>query len=390
MVNEISIFQTKTLVARLLVKANASWSTPTTVLRFLSEGSTEYCFFVSDAAMASVRDMQPGRIYSVTVPFKTVKANDPGPGKYFGISCNVAVRLRHPLQYALVAPGAAATFGATVSFDFTSLAALDQVEDGGYVDLLGRVVEIDASQLMNALPKKNVTIANGDYYENVEFLGNHAGLGVVVGQIIACKGLQLKSWKGSRTCTTTLLSYICLDPGTEVGTVAEPSTGESPHKKAAMSKDCPRLTTLLIRDAATKMKREYEQNPMGPLPTAGFTVRGKVAPFTMDSFGGCPTFDKNGIAKIRFLADVSDVCGILERVTVWDAAAREMLKTDGSGLMALWNQCDDVEGQSTFLRAMNRAKDTVYDYVLEVVLREWKGQYSYQINVNAAVPVAPQ
>ena len=41
------------------------------------------------------------------------------------------------------------------------------------VDLLGRVVEIDATQLMNALPKKNVTIANGDYYENVEFLGNH-------------------------------------------------------------------------------------------------------------------------------------------------------------------------------------------------------------------------
>ena len=58
--------------------------------------------------------------------------------------------------------------------------------------------------------------------------------------------------------------------------------------------------------------------------------------------------------------------------------------------MALWNECDDVEGQSTFLHAMNRAKDTVYDFVLEVVLREWKGQYSYQINVNAAVPVAPQ
>ena len=81
MVNEISIFQPRTLVARLLVKANASWSTPTTVMRFLSEGSTEYCFFVSDAAIESVRNMQPGRIYNVTVPFRTVKANDAGPKK---------------------------------------------------------------------------------------------------------------------------------------------------------------------------------------------------------------------------------------------------------------------------------------------------------------------
>ena len=235
-----------------------------------------------------------------------------------------------------------------------------------------------------------MTIANGDYYENVEFLGNHAALGVVEDQVVACKGLQLKSWKSTRTCTTTLLSYISLDPDAGLGKVAEPSTGESPQKKATMSRDCPRLTTLLIRDAATKMKRAYEQNPVGPLPTAAFTVRGKVAPFTMDSFGGCPTFDKNGIAKIRFLADVSDVCGILERVTVWDAAAREMLKTDGSGLMALWSQCDDEDGQGTFLETMNKAKDTIYDYVLEVVLREWKGQYTYQINVNAAVTVAPQ
>ena len=158
---------------------------------------------------------------------------------------------------------------------------------------------------MNALPRKNVTIANGDCYENVDFLGNHAFLGVVEGQIVACKDLQLKSWKGSRTCTATLLSYISLDPDAAVGTVAEPSTGESSHKKATMSKDCPRLTTLLVRDAATKMKQEYEQNPLGPLPTASFTVRGKVAAFTMGSFGGCPTFEKNGIAEFRILADVS-------------------------------------------------------------------------------------
>ena len=154
MTNEVSPFKNKTLLARLLVKSETSWSTPTTVMRFLSEGSTEYCFFVSDAAMDSVKNMQPGRIYSVTVPFRTVKSNDLGPKKYFGISNDVAVRLKHPLQYSLAPPTIAATFGAAVSFEFTSLSALDQVEDGTYVDLLGRVVQIDATQLMNALQKK--------------------------------------------------------------------------------------------------------------------------------------------------------------------------------------------------------------------------------------------
>ena len=76
-----------------------------------------------------------------------------------------------------------------------------------------------------------MTIANGDYYENVELLGNHATLNVMENQVIACKGLILKTWKGTRTCTTTLLSYISLDPDTKLGTVAEASTGESPHKK---------------------------------------------------------------------------------------------------------------------------------------------------------------
>ena len=105
---------------------------------------------------------------------------------------------------------------------------------------------------------------------------------------------------------------------------------------------------------------------------------------------GCPTFEKNGIARIRFLADVHDACGSLQQVTVWDAAAREMLRNDGSGLMALWGNCEEKDGQTAFLQAMNIAKDTDYDIVLEVVLHEWKGKYTYRINVNAAVPVPPQ
>ena len=233
------------------------------------------------------------------------------------MSNDIAVRLsKYPLKHILAPPAAATSFTGTVPFAFTSLSTLDQMEDGGYVDLLGRVVHVDPSQLMNALPKKSVTIANGDYYETVELLGNHAALNVVENQVIACRGLTLRTWKGTRTCTTTLLSYIWLDPDARVGKVAQASTDESPRKKATVSKYCPRLTTLLIRDAAARMNTEYEQNPTGPLPTATYMVRGHLAPITMGSLSGCPTFEKNGIARIRFLADVYDTCGCLQQVTV--------------------------------------------------------------------------
>ena len=43
-----------------------------------------------------------------------------------------------------------------------------------------------------------------------------------------------------------------------------------------------------------------------------------------------------------------------------------------------------------FLGVMNKAKDTDYDFVLKVVLREWRGKYTYQISVNAAVAVTPR
>ena len=87
---------------------------------------------------------------------------------------------------------------------------------------------------------------------------------------------------------------------------------------------------------------------------------------------------------MRFRADVADCHGMLKEVTVWDAAAREMLKVNGNSLLALWEECETQEGQTAFLNTMNSAKAKNYDLVLEITLREWKGKFSYQINVNAA------
>ena len=142
-----------------------------------------------------------------------------------------AVRVKFPLKYTLATPTVAATFTGKVMFEFASLTTLDQMNDGSYVDMLGRVVHVDPTQLGNSLPKKLLTITNGDYYENVELLGDHAAINVVENQVVALKGLTLNSWKGARTCSTALLTYVLLNPDAAIGKVAEASTPESPQTR---------------------------------------------------------------------------------------------------------------------------------------------------------------
>ena len=165
--------------------------------------------------------VQRGRLHSIAVPFETDKVGDVGSRKYFGTSNDVAVGLTPPLQCSLAPRAVAPTSASTVSVDITSLSTLDQVDDGSYVDLLGRVVQIDATPFMSALPRKTVTIANGDNYGNMEFFGNHAALGVVEDQVVACNGLLPETWEGTRTCTATLLSCSSLDPDAGLGKAAE-------------------------------------------------------------------------------------------------------------------------------------------------------------------------
>ena len=381
---EISPFKEKVLEATLLTKCDANWKTPTTVLRLLSPSSVEYCAFLTDGAIASAISMEPGRIYRITVPAKTVKRGDGGPAKYFGIRNDVTMKFRFPLKFSLVPPGEVAAFSGSVTYAFVAFSTLDQAEDGSYVDLLGRVTDVDKSALTNSLPKQVITVCNGDFYETLEFLGERALMEVAVDDVLACKGLMLKSWKGTRTCSTTLLTYVAKSPAASVGTVTEASTGESPKKKATMARNCPTMTALNVLDSANKMKSDYERAPGVSMPSFTCMFRGRLLEITMDALESAPIFEKDGVAKVRFPADLVDGSGTLKRATVWDNAAREMLKVNGSGLLALWEGCDEAGGEEVFLRTMNAAKDTDYDFVLEVALRKWMAKYTFQINVNAA------
>ena len=289
---EISPFKEKEILAKVVVKANANWSQPTTVLRLLSASSVEYCVYLTEKAIDGASLLEHDRIYRITVPAKTVKMKDAGPAKYFGMDTDVTIRCKFPLKCSLATPADAASFGGNIAYKFVPLSTLNQADDGSYVDIHGRVTNIDNSQLCNTLPKKTLTIANGDFYETVELLGMHASLDVTENVVVACKGLVLKTWKGSRTCSTTLLSYILLNPDASVGRVADPSSEESPQKKATMAKNCPRMTTLLIQDAADKMKTDYEQRPEGPLPTFPCMLRGHLTEITMESLANAPIYEK--------------------------------------------------------------------------------------------------
>jgi hypothetical protein len=385
---EISPFKQKEIMVKLLVKSTPQWSEPTVVLRLLSSTSKQYCcYLTAPEAITSVAAMEAGRFDRLTVPPKCVKTNDQAPSKYYGISDTTTLRFKYPVQFALATSAESNSFPGTLAYNFVPFATLEQKPDGAFVDLLGRITHVDASELHAMLPKVVITLTSADYFERIECLGVHAQLRFQEAQTVACKGLMLKTYKGNRSCSTTMLSYLLLNAGETVGTVSPPSSQESPCKKATLTKASRELTTLLVRDWAESMLQETTRTTPSALPSGLCSLRGHLLPLTMENFPSAPTYERNGLPKIRFQADCADENGTLRYVTVWDTAARELLQVTGAALIDLWAACENEGGIEAFLERMNRATDTEYEFLLEVSIREWKGAYSYQISINNATEI---
>ena len=102
------------------------------------------------------------------------------------------------MQFAVATPEQSNSFLGTLAYDFQPFALLDQQTDGAFVDLLGRITQVDASEMYAKLSKVLITIASADYFEQIECLGAHALLGFQENQTLACKGVQVKTYKGNR------------------------------------------------------------------------------------------------------------------------------------------------------------------------------------------------
>ena len=166
------------------------------------------------------------------------------------------------------------------------------------------------------LSKVVITIASADYFEQIECLGAHALLGFQENQTLACKGVQVKTYKGNRCCATTLLSYLHLNTAESVGVVAPPSSLESPRKKATLTKVSQQLTTMTVTDWAESMLQDSLRTMPAILPSGVCTLRGRLCPLTMENFPSAPTYERNGQQQVRFQADCVDGKGTLKYVTV--------------------------------------------------------------------------
>ena len=101
--------------------------------------------------------MEAGRFYRLTVPPKCVKTNDQGPSKYYGIPDTTTLRFKYPVQFALATSEASNSFTGTLAYNFLPLATLEQKPDGSFVDLLGRITHVDASDMYSELPNVVIT-----------------------------------------------------------------------------------------------------------------------------------------------------------------------------------------------------------------------------------------
>ena len=55
----------------------------------------------------------------------------------------------------------------TLAYNFQTFALLDQQTDGAFVDLLGRITQVDARGMFAKLSKVVITIASADYFEQI-------------------------------------------------------------------------------------------------------------------------------------------------------------------------------------------------------------------------------
>ena len=180
---------------KLLVKSTAQWSEPTVILRLLSPSSKQYfCYLTDTKAISSVEGMEAGRFYRLSVPPRCVKTNDPGPSKHYGITDTTTLQFKYPVQFALATSEESNSFIGTLAYNFLPFATLDQEPDGAFVDLLGRITHVDASDMCARLPKVVLTLTSGDHYEQIECLGVHALQGFRENENLACKGLMVKTY----------------------------------------------------------------------------------------------------------------------------------------------------------------------------------------------------
>ena len=367
-------------VGMLLAKASPpGWAKSTLLLRFAEENGINTVFVLTDAACDKFASCEVWRIYAMEVPGKCVKTVD--SGRKDGVPNIQEVRMQFPCQISL----SKVAWPIPLRYDCMNWSSLNQLEVDTFIDLIGRVIEKPVVDLNDGLAKMRVDLCSGEMRQVVTFLGEHAGIQISVGDVVALSGIRIKEWRSERTLQTVFLTVVEVNPVPRLGlpSVAEINV-DQPKTKALRMTPRSLVSVLEVQNLSHLMLQRAEDG--GDITPQDVFLLGSFHKFNDDFFvADPPIVGDSPKEKICWNTRFTDVSGSLD-VKVWDRACFELFGVAASKLREMWESgVEDEDARVEVLEKLNRHLDKMWR--ASCTLNIWSfgtkhRQHRVQINVN--------
>ena len=205
--------------AMLVAKGKQKLFPGTLLLRFVDATGTSIKFVVFGSAISQFSGCKLLRIYDVEIPNKCVRMS--GDAQPHGVKHNLEVVLGD--RCGLRVSNEAWPF--KYPYEFIDWIKLDQLGADAFVDIIGTVIVEPSFDSNNFSPKLHVQLGNGDFRQDVEFLGDHANLQIQRGDVLALAGLRVRGLKRHRCLRGDSLTIVEINPSRRVDIPAVPRPG---------------------------------------------------------------------------------------------------------------------------------------------------------------------
>ena len=324
------------------------WTRPTLLMHFVEVTKTSTVFVVAGAAMATFQHCEIGCVYDMVIPGRCVHLNS-SEDKY-GIKGQFEVALKFPCSVKPSNQVCACHY----DYNFVDWAVLNQQRPQSFVDVLGKVIGEPIRDANAPMDKMLVTLANGDYRQDIAFLGEQAHIRLRVNDIVAIGAAKIHEYRSERYLQTAFLTVVEINPTPcSVYTIKETVHDEGPKRKAIRMNPRALLTVQRAKqiissmDSATKNGEDVAKQE--------FILHGKLLELTTTFFSeDPPLLDLRDGEVICWKTILKDETGELH-VKVWDRPCNEIFRVTAAGMRFYWEEgVEDAARQTGILQAFNK------------------------------------
>ena len=90
--------------------------------------------------------------------------------------------------------------------------SLDQLQNGDFVNIIGRVIDKPEMDPTSLIRKARVCVTNNEFIETIELLGEDANVFMKRGDTVLFHGLKVQEYRKERVLQTTFLSRVHANP----------------------------------------------------------------------------------------------------------------------------------------------------------------------------------